>query len=96
MKSQESRHTHSKTRVDPDPPHMFDPSSSTKPHAFPPRVTHTSTRSTTGHRRPQSSLRVLRPRPRATGGYSTVTGGAKPAKAKAKAPGTRNAFGALG
>eukprot|EP00913_Durusdinium_trenchii_P001637 g1514.t1 len=47
----------------------------------------------------QANLRLggkAKAAPRATGGYSTVTGGAKPAKAKAKAPGTRNAFGALG
>jgi len=35
-------------------------------------------------------------RPRGAGGYNVVSGGAKPATAKAKSTGTRNAFGALG
>eukprot|EP00435_Cladocopium_sp_Y103_P070499 s23_g35.t1 len=36
------------------------------------------------------------PRGGSAGGYNVVSGGAKPASAKAKSTGTRNAFGALG
>ncbi|CAL1152101.1 unnamed protein product [Cladocopium goreaui] len=44
----------------------------------------------------EANLRVGRAAPRGAGGYNVVSGGAKPATAKAKSTGTRNAFGALG